>query len=547
MSARRLMGGAAAAFAGGLVLSVCPALTVANPPAARASSLAILQITTVPAVPDAHVILDGVTHLTGVTGTLTISTFAGTHRIEARPPTSPPPATAVRFSRWLDGITQPGRAITLHQGLNNVQVGFQLSHPISVRFSAGPGRPVPLSAVQRITIANSVGRHYTFAPDQPPSMLPANRIVRGTFGLVALRNRYSIREVMYNGANVVYSGKESFWVKEHHTWTVRLLLFPMRIEVRDALFGFAVGSTVKVRLAGGSSRTVRLGPGHAVTLRGMPRATYELVAKGPGIGLSSPATLTKPLVARLLLLSWVDFAAAGAFVVLFVIGLPLLGGRIRRRADGGRLLAWHVGHPADRAGQPGKVTADQQHATEQHAAAEMPAVPEARAVAEIPAAPDVPVVRELPVIWELPAVSEKPGSVRVDADEAREPAETSLVKGDAQEHDAGREPLDLVPRSDVASGLSRCAASEPPAAGEPWQANGSRHAAAEPLAVAANGQGAAGSLGAANGQGVNDSQGVADGQAADEVADDEADTDPSPLTAEQVTRAARLAWERRAL
>src|SRR6266700_1354304 len=355
MSARRLMGGAAAAFAGGLVLSVCPALTVANPPAARASSLAILQITTVPAVPDARVTLDGVTRLTGVTGTLTISTFVGTHRIEARPPTSPPPASAVRFSRWLDGITRPGRAITLHQGLNNMQVGFQLSHPISVR------------------------QHYTFAPDQPPSRLPANRIVRDQFGLVALPNRYSVREVMFNGANVVYSGNQSFWVQPHRTWTVQLLLFPMRIEVRDALSGFAVGSAVRIRLAGGSGKTVKRGPGHAVTLRGMPRATYELVAKGPGIGLSSPATLTKPLVASLLLLSWVDFAAAGAFVVLFVIGLPLLGGRIRRRADGGRLLAWHVGHPVDRAGQPGK------RGDEGSAVPEMPAAPEVPAFSEVPA------------------------------------------------------------------------------------------------------------------------------------------------------------------
>src|SRR6266851_2629323 len=238
--------------------------------------------------------------------------------------------TAVRFSRWLDGIALASRPIYLHQGLNDEQAGFQVSHPISVRFSNGAGRPVPLSAVKRITMANSLGQRYTFAPDRPPDMLSANRIVRDRFGLYALPIRYSVRDVMFGGANVVYGGSQSFFVREHRTWTVRLLLFPMRIEVRDALFGFGVGSAVRVRLVGGSSRTVRLGSGHAVTLSGMPRATYDLVATGPGIGLSSPATLTKPLVARLLLLSWVDFAAVGGFALLFVVGLPLVGGRIKR-------------------------------------------------------------------------------------------------------------------------------------------------------------------------------------------------------------------------
>src|SRR5258708_40284379 len=121
----------------------------------------------------------------------------------------------------------------------------------------------------------------------------------------------------------------------------------MHREVRDALFGFAVGTAVRIRTPGGTTRLVELRAGHSVTLTDMPRATYELVAEGPGFGLSSPATLTKPLVARLLLLSWTDITAVAAFAVLFLVGLPLVGGRIVRRKDGRRLPGWHSGRPQD--------------------------------------------------------------------------------------------------------------------------------------------------------------------------------------------------------
>jgi hypothetical protein len=341
-------------------LAASPALGAAGTSGADAAGgLAVLRISTVPVVPGARVVLDGVAHLTDIAGMTTISTFAGRHRIDVLPPKSPARGSAVRFSRWLDGIALARRSINLHQGLNSQQAGFQVSHPIRVRFSDGAGRAVPLSAVQRVTMANSLGQRFSFAPGKPPKVLAANRIVRDQFGLHALPIRYSVRNVIFDGANVVYGGSQSFFVHVHSTWTIRLLLFPMHITVRDALFGFAIGSEVRVRLIGGSDKTVKLGPGHAVTLKGMPRATYQLVAKGPGFGLSSPATLTKPLDARLLLLSWIDFVAVAGFVLLFVLGLPLLGGRIRRRKDGARLPAWHVGHPPDHLGRPDEPVGDQ--------------------------------------------------------------------------------------------------------------------------------------------------------------------------------------------
>jgi hypothetical protein len=472
---------AVAAAVLGLVLVASPALAAASrAPAAMTDAAAavgvsaILQVGTVPVVPGARVILDGVTHLTDATGKVTIGTYAGRHRLQVLPPRAQRPGSTVRFSRWLDGIALASRSIGLHQGMNRQQAGFELSYPISVRFTNGSGRPVPLSAVKRITMASSLGQRFTFAPGQPPRRLAANRIVRDQFGLHALPIRYSVRNVIFSGANVVYGGSQSFFVGRHRVWTVRLLLFPMHIEVHDALFGFGVGSAIRLRLGGGSSRIIKLGAGHSVTLSGMPRATYELVAKGPGFGLSSPATLTKPLDARLLLLSWIDIAAVAAFALLFLIGLPVLGGRIRRRKDGARLPGWHIGHPeepppAERLESPEPAVAEPaaDEPVPTGSAAELASdepIPDESATAELAAVgPAAEPIAAEPVAAEVAA--ERPAT----ADEivaAEEPAgngvRETIVNGNgaAPGHDASRDLLDLIPRSDVASGMGRRVTSE---------------------------------------------------------------------------------------
>src|SRR6266705_5932929 len=64
--------------------------------------------------------------------------------------------------------------------------------------------------------------------------------------------------------------------------------------------------------------------------------------------ISSPSTLSKPQVARILLLSWLDIFAVLAFAALFLVGLPILGGRVVRRQGGIRLPVWHVGRSHER-------------------------------------------------------------------------------------------------------------------------------------------------------------------------------------------------------
>jgi hypothetical protein len=332
-------------LAGGLALGASPALAANARPAAGTpvGASATLIIHTVPRIRGVQVIFDGLAYQTDARGFVAIPTTSGGHHIHIMRPRSNPADTTVRFSRWLDGIALADRSISISPGTNIEQAGFEVTHPIAVRFADSQGRPVALSKVTRLTIDSSLGERFTFSPAQPPRALAVNRIVRNPAGLVPMEIRYSVRDVIIDGANVVYGGSQNFYVHRSRTWKVKVLLFPMQIKVRDALFGFPIGNAVRLTLPDGSSRIVTLGAGHSVILPGLPRATYQLVAKGPGFGLASPSTLSKPQVAQLLLLSWVDILAVVTFLALFVVGLPVLGGRIVRRKGGIRLPVWHVG------------------------------------------------------------------------------------------------------------------------------------------------------------------------------------------------------------
>jgi hypothetical protein len=332
------------ALAGVLTLTAQPALAAGTIPDAGtpAGAPATLLLQTVPAVGGVRLNLDGHIFQTGRHGFVAITTVSGTHHISITPPPAVPGRT-VRFSRWLDGLALTDRDITLSPGINREQAGMVVSHPIAVRFTGPHGHPVPASDITQVTVDSSLGESYTFPPGRPPRALPVNRIVRNQSGLAPLIIRYSVRDVIIDGSNVVYGGSQNFHVQPSGTWTVAVLLFPLRVEVRDALFGFGIGNAVRLILPNGSSRIIKLGHGHVATVAELPRAIYQLAARGPGIGLTSPTTLSKPQVAKLLLLSWIDILAVAAFAVLFAIGLPLLGGRIARHPARSRLPAWQAG------------------------------------------------------------------------------------------------------------------------------------------------------------------------------------------------------------
>ena len=321
----------------GLALAVLMATAL---PAGAAGTR--LRLRAVPALEGVRFNLDGRTVVTRADGTVTIRTVSGRHHIAVLPPRALPAGMKLKFAGWLDHSPRPGRVVSLHPGNDRAEVGFVVSYPVRVRVVDPHGEAVPFSAIKRITIASSVGERFKVSPGGPPRAFAANRVVRDQNGLASVPIRYSAHSVRMGGSNVVYSGSQDFYVTPSASWRIKALLFPLTVKVRDALFGFPIGSAVRLTLPNGSSRELPLGGGNVATVADLPRGEYKLVAKGLGFGLSSPLALSKAQTAKLLLLSWVDIAAVLLFAVLFVFGLPLLGRRIVR-GSGRRPLSWRRG------------------------------------------------------------------------------------------------------------------------------------------------------------------------------------------------------------
>jgi hypothetical protein len=336
------------AVAGMLATGSSAAWAAAVPRSAAAGSAATMIVQTVPAVRGVAVSLDGLTYRTGASGSVAIPTTSGWHHIRIQRPASLPANTSVRFVRWLDGIALASREIAIPPGTHVEQAGFAISRPIAFRFSDKNGHPVPLSEVGQVTLTNGLGQRFTFPPARPPRTFAVDRVVRDTSGLHTLPIRYSVRSVLIDGSDVVFGGSQNFYVsQQQRPWTVKVLLFPLKVKVRDALFRFPIGDALRLTLPNGSHRDVHLGKGHDALAAGLPRGTYELVAEGPGFGLSAPATLSGPQTDTLLMLSWIDLLVIAVFVAAFLVGLPMAGGRIAREPGRRRRLAWQTG-PVER-------------------------------------------------------------------------------------------------------------------------------------------------------------------------------------------------------
>ncbi len=190
-----------------------------------------------------------------------------------------------------------------------------------------------------MTLVNSLGQQFVLRSGSPSIVLPLNGVIHPRTGYVSVPLRYSVRSVLVRGGEVVHRSSQSFAASAPEPWVIKGLIFPLRIQVRDALFGFAVGRSVVLAPRFGTKRTLELGSGHDVRVEGLARGTYDVTAHGPGLGLTSVTTLSRPQEAKVLLFSWVDVGVVGAFALVFLVGLPLVGGRLARR-PGSRMVRW---------------------------------------------------------------------------------------------------------------------------------------------------------------------------------------------------------------
>jgi hypothetical protein len=222
----------------------------------------------------------------------------------------------VRQARWYPGL----------------QLALDVYRPVRFSFTDRNGTPIAPEGLTSMTVKSSVGGLYRYdATDLDAShWLHAQRVVPTQARLRTVPIEYSIEQVTVRGTNVVNVSQQRFDPNRIQDVRIWLLFFPAEFTVKDAFFGFPIGSSISLHYPDGRVQTLKLEDGRA-SVPSLPRGEYEVSVDGFGLTLSVPIALSRPQEADVTFLSYLDIAVAALVLVGFLVGLPLAGRTLRRR------------------------------------------------------------------------------------------------------------------------------------------------------------------------------------------------------------------------
>jgi hypothetical protein len=319
-----------------------------NPRRCAVPGVQVLSVRTVPAFADVRFELSGRPFTSDRKGIAAIEvTRCGTYTLKVFPPRAPAPDTRAKFSRWADEAFEPVRSVLVARS-REIQVGFDVEYLVKETFIDLAGKPVAASRVTRVGQSNSMGTRTSF-PAGKPQWLFGSRVMRRINGLQETEILYSVRSVTVDGTNVVRQAQQRFYPTRTRHFRIRLLLYSATITSRDRLFNFAIGKSLVLTYPDGHQETHRLSPEAELTLRSLPRGTYDVEIKAPGLKSKIPIALTRNQVVVLKVVSYIDLAFVFGLLMFGAIAL-LLVRRPRLRA---RLLSllllkrlWRAARPS---------------------------------------------------------------------------------------------------------------------------------------------------------------------------------------------------------
>lgn len=253
----------------------------------------------------------------------------GLYRITVHPWHDSESGVRAEFSRWLDEFT-PTRQVDISSG-TRLQVGFDVSYLVNLKFVDPDGRPIDPERVQSVTLASTLGGSRTL-DGAGPHRLQGGRAVRREDGLEETTAIYSVQSVLVDGSNVVNRSQQRFAPNDGREWQIQLLFYSSHISVRDALFRFPIGSAVSLRYPDGHSERFSLASGGELTLESLARGQYQVAVDGPGFSFSRPVTLSRNQEVDLLFISYLDIAVVSVLTVSILLALLFIG-RSKRLSD----------------------------------------------------------------------------------------------------------------------------------------------------------------------------------------------------------------------
>jgi hypothetical protein len=294
-----------------------------------------LVVQVVPPMAGVAFALDGRAFTSNARGQASITgPGGGSHRLSVRVP-PPRPGLRYRFARWLGGHGgdefSASRTVTLGGLVTRLVAGFDSACLVGWTFTDERKESIPSDRVQSVTLKDDGGVRYRL-PGSGSHWLPATRVVRENTGTVGARPVvYSVESVLVDGANAVFRSQQRFRPAPNANWAISLRFYEMQIAVHDALFGYPAGSAVRLRSPDGGVRRLDLDDRSRARSGRLTRGDYQLKVQGPGISWWVPVSLSRSQEVRLVFVTWLDLAVAAVALLAVVVGLPLLGGRLRGR------------------------------------------------------------------------------------------------------------------------------------------------------------------------------------------------------------------------
>lgn len=238
--------------------------------------------------------------------------------------------TTATFDSWF-GYQLLGRT----RGDGTVYAAFRQRTKVDLRLVDLQRAPIARSHVGAIVIKGSTGAQIQVPRGQSSVVLDSSRVVRFSTGLVSKDILWSVQSADIDGNTAVTRGAVRFEPRKTKVVTVPLMLYPLHLTVRDTILHRPVGNAVSVIAPDGSVRTVRLGSDATGELPALARGHYILRAQGHSIAISfkQPVAMSRPQNAVLTVVSYVDVGIGAAVVLTVVIGLFLVGRRLRHRAS----------------------------------------------------------------------------------------------------------------------------------------------------------------------------------------------------------------------
>jgi hypothetical protein len=284
-----------------------------------------VHVQTVPPLAGVTFQMDGRQFVSGDDGiaSIWIDTI-GTYRLDALIDLYNSPAKRIQFGRWSEESYELNRLVRV-PAEKVVQVGLNVYHQVSQKYVDLDGFPVDPARISSIKIKSAQGDTFELKPDQI-TWLPASRVARRGNGLEETKLLYSVISVNIDGSNVVNQAQQRFYANPNDRWPISLLLYTLRINAKDGLFGSPVGKTANIEFPNGQIKNYPLDKLGQVEIHSLARGIYKIELTGTN-GLNSiiPVALSRNQDVSAKVITYLDVGVVGCLGFALALGLILYG------------------------------------------------------------------------------------------------------------------------------------------------------------------------------------------------------------------------------